>query len=56
MYNILKSNNKFAEGNSTNSRLFSVITGRDAQSVPVILVQQVTYLVNKFVILLKGVC
>ena len=35
------------------SRIFSVIHGRDAQSVPKILVQQVTNLVNKFAILLK---
>ncbi len=40
------------EANSIAIRFFSVITGRDAQSVPVILVQRVTNLVNKFAILL----
>ncbi len=34
-------------------RQFAVITGHDAQSVPVILVQRVFYLVNKFAILFK---
>ncbi len=48
MYKNLKNNNKFAEGNSTAFRLFSVITGR----VPVILVQRVINLVNKFALLL----
>ena len=48
MYKNLKSNNKFAEGNRTTSRLFSVINGL----VPLILVQRVTNSVNKFAILL----
>ena len=39
--------------NSTASRLFSVITRHDAQSVPIILVQRVTNLVNKFAVLFK---
>ena len=33
-------------------RLFAVILGRDAQSVPRILLQQVTYPANKFALLL----
>ena len=50
MYKNLKCNNdKFTEGNSVFSRLFAVITGL----VPVILVQQVTNLVNKLALLLK---
>ena len=40
------------ETKSLASRFLNVINGRDAQSVPLILVQQVIYLVNKFAVLL----
>ena len=42
-----ENNNKFAEGNSITFRLFSVINGL----VPLILVQRVTNIINKFAIL-----
>ncbi len=45
----LKNNNKLAEGNSIVFRFFAVITG----FIPVILVQRVSYLVNKLAFLLK---